>query len=123
MKKIRRIIALVGAIALVALYVSTLVLALIGSEQTLTMLVAAIFSTIVLPVLIWAYTFIYNLLQKYYTPEELEETEKMRAAMRAAAKNTEENDLSGEEVPADGEASDETATDPDSFEEAPDKDD
>ncbi len=123
MKKIRRIIALVGAIALVALYVSTLVLALIGSEQTLTMLVAAIFSTIVLPVLIWAYTFIYNLLQKYYTPEELEETEKMRAAMRAAEKNAEENHSSGEEFPADGEASDETAADSDPFEEVPEKDD
>ncbi len=122
MKKVRRIIALVGAIALVALYVSTLVLALIGSEQTLTMLVAAIFSTIVLPVLIWAYTFIYNLLQKYYTPEELEETEKMRAAMRAAAKNAAEDNPSGEDAPADEEETDAAAEDSDSLEEVLGKD-
>ncbi len=92
MKKVRRIIALVGVIALVALYVSTLVLAIIGSEQTMTMFWADIFATIVLPVLIWAYTFIYNLVKKYYSPEAEAETEKMRQAMRDAEKQKKENE-------------------------------
>ncbi len=82
MKKVRRVIALVGVIALVALYVSTLVLALIGSENTMNLFWADIVATIVLPVLIWAYTFIYNLLKEHYSPEAREETEKMREAMK-----------------------------------------
>ncbi len=123
MKKVRRIIALIGAIALVALYVSTLVLALIGSEQTLTMLMAAVFSTIVLPVLIWAYTFIYNLLHKYYTPEGMEETEKMRAAMRKAAENEVEDDLTAGEAPAGEDAKEEPAGGKTSDQAAADSDD
>ncbi|MCD8299749.1 MAG: hypothetical protein LUC41_01015 [Clostridiales bacterium] len=72
MKKAKRIIALVGVIALVALYVSTLVLAIIGSEQTMSLFIAAVVSTVILPVLIWAYSFIYQLIKKNYSNEAVE---------------------------------------------------
>ncbi len=72
MKKVKRIIALVGVIALVALYVSTLVLAIIGSEQTMSLFLAAVVSTVILPVLIWAYSFIYQLIKKNYSNEAIE---------------------------------------------------
>lgn len=64
MKKLKQITALVGVIALAGLYVSTLVLALIGSEQCINLLKAAVYATIVLPVLLWAYSFIYRMVRK-----------------------------------------------------------
>lgn len=64
MKKLKQITALIGVIALAGLYVSTLVLALIGSEQCINLLKAAVYATIVLPVLLWAYSFIYRMVRK-----------------------------------------------------------
>lgn len=64
MKKLKQITALVGVILLVALYVSTLVLALMGGEKALTLLRAAIYCTIIVPVLLWAYSFIFRLVKK-----------------------------------------------------------
>ena len=64
MKKLKQITALVGVILLVALYVSTLVLAIMGGERALTLLRAAIYCTIIVPVLLWAYSFIFRLVKK-----------------------------------------------------------
>lgn len=64
MKKLKQITALIGVIALVGLYVSTLVLALIGSTEAINLLKVAVYATIVLPVLLWAYSFIYRLLKE-----------------------------------------------------------
>ena len=64
MKKLKQITALIGVIALAGLYVSTLILALIGSEQCINLLKAAVYATIVLPVLLWAYSFIYRMVRK-----------------------------------------------------------
>ena len=64
MKKLKQITALIGVIALAGLYVSTLVLALIGSEQCINLLKAAVYATIVLPVLLWAYSFIYRMAER-----------------------------------------------------------
>ena len=44
MKKLKQITALIGVIALAGLYVSTLVLALIGSEQCINLLKAAVYA-------------------------------------------------------------------------------
>ncbi|MCD8216558.1 MAG: hypothetical protein LUD01_00665 [Clostridiales bacterium] len=73
MKKVKRIIAMIGVIALLALYVSTIVLAIIGSEQAMNLLKAAIYSTVVLPVLLWTYTFIYKLLKDHFSTGNEEE--------------------------------------------------
>lgn len=65
MKKLKQITALLGVILLLALYISTIVLACIGSERSLELLKAALWATVVLPVLLWAYSFIYRLLKKH----------------------------------------------------------
>ncbi len=80
MKKLRRVTALIGVIALVALYVSTLVLALIGGENMMNVFWAAIVATIVLPVLLWAYSFIYKLLKRDYSEQARADEKKMREA-------------------------------------------
>ncbi len=92
MKKLRRVTALIGVIALLALYVYTLVLAIAGSEQTMNMLITAIVATAVLPTLLWTYSFIYRLLKNNYSEEARENLEKMRRAQNLSEENSEEND-------------------------------
>lgn len=78
MKKVKQVIAMIGVIALLALYISTIVLACIGSEEALTLLKAAIYATIVLPVLLWAYSFIYKLLKNNYSPDARKKSEELK---------------------------------------------
>lgn len=62
MKKVKQIIAMVGVIVLLAMYVFTLIVALVGgkSEQTQRLLVASIVCTFIVPVLLWAYSMVYR---------------------------------------------------------------
>lgn len=60
MKKAKRILALTGVILLVAMYVATLVFALIDSPQSFALLKASIYCTIVIPVIIYSGTLIFN---------------------------------------------------------------
>ncbi len=71
MKTLKRIIALVGAILLAALYISTLILAFIGSDAAADLLRIAVVATIIVPVLLWAYTLIYRLLKQRAEAEAL----------------------------------------------------
>lgn len=64
MKKIKRILALSGAVLLFALYASTLIFAFIDSTVSLTFLRASIACTIILPVLIYAYVLVYRVTRK-----------------------------------------------------------
>ena len=56
MKKSKRIMAMIGAILLVLLYVSTLIFAFIDSVVSQKLLMAAIATTILLPVLLYIYS-------------------------------------------------------------------
>lgn len=66
MKKIKRFLAILVCILLVSLYISTLVFALIDNSNAMNLFRASIYATIVLPVLIWAYTLVYRLLKDHY---------------------------------------------------------
>ena len=70
MKKVRQILAIIGIIILVGMYVATLVCALSGSENFMSMLMASIYASVVIPVLIWTFTFIYKLMKKDDTTED-----------------------------------------------------
>ena len=63
MKKIKRLMAIAGILLLAALYVITLVLTLTDDPNTMNAFRASIYCTVLIPVLIWAYTFIYKLLK------------------------------------------------------------
>ena len=60
MKKSKRIMALIGAILLVLLYVSTLIFAFIDSVVSQKLLLAAIAATIMKPVLIYIFILFCN---------------------------------------------------------------
>ena len=65
MKKVQRILAIIGIIVLVGLYLSTLVFAFLGKDF-FPMFMAALFSSFGLPVLLWAYGFVYRLIKKNF---------------------------------------------------------
>lgn len=90
MKKLKQITALVGVIVLIALYISTLVIAIRGGENSGRLLAASIYATVVLPVLLWAYTFIHRLIKQHVDLDKKKEAI-AKAAMEQNA------DISSEE--------------------------
>lgn len=92
MKKLKQITALIGVIVLLGLYISTVVLACIGSDTAMRLLRAAIYATIVLPVLLWAYSMIYRLLKRNYSPEAREELENLKKQADQTDPGQQEND-------------------------------
>ena len=66
-QKIKQILAILGVIVLVGLYAATLICALSKSDNYMNLLMASVYSTVIIPVLIWAYSFIYKLLKNYYS--------------------------------------------------------
>lgn len=64
MKKTTRILALIGAVLLIALYVSTLFFALMDTATAATLLKISVAATIILPVLLYGYILIYRLTNK-----------------------------------------------------------
>lgn len=64
MKNMKRIFAILGVVILVALYVSTLVFALIGSPFAMECLKVSIGFTIVIPVLLWIYITMFKYMQQ-----------------------------------------------------------
>jgi dolichyl-phosphate-mannose--protein O-mannosyl transferase len=73
MKKIQRILAVIGILLLVSLYVATLVLALTDDPATMDLFRASIYCTVIVPVLVWAYSFIYKLLKNNYGDKKTED--------------------------------------------------
>lgn len=63
MKIVRRILAIIGILFLVSLYIATIVLSLTDDPRTMNAFRASIYCTFLIPVLIWAYGFIYKLLK------------------------------------------------------------
>ena len=70
MKKVKQIIAILGVVLLLGLYVITLIMAITDNSSTMSMFEASVVATILIPVLLWTYTFIYKLLKKYYCPDK-----------------------------------------------------
>ncbi|MCB7303577.1 hypothetical protein NE683_12570 [Bariatricus massiliensis] len=64
MKKTKRILAIIGVVLLVAMYASTLVFAFIDHTKSQGFLKASIACTILVPVLLYAYTMFYKLSHK-----------------------------------------------------------
>lgn len=70
MKKTKRTLALVGAVLLILLYLSTLILAIVDHSHTMGVFKLAISLTILVPVLIYGYTLIYRVTKKDDTSDD-----------------------------------------------------
>ena len=73
MNKARRILALIGVVLLLGLYGTTLILSFIDSPWANKLLTASLYLTVIIPVLLYVFSFIYKLLKdshKSNTPSE-----------------------------------------------------
>jgi len=64
MKKMKRIVALIGVILLLSLYALTIVGALTASPNSAALFQASIYSTIVVPIMLYAYILVYRVVKK-----------------------------------------------------------
>jgi|GEM_PF-1942950 hypothetical protein len=64
MKKVKQISAIIGIALIVSMYVLTLITALLIPKYTSGLFTASLFSTFVVPVLIYSYMLIYKLVNK-----------------------------------------------------------
>ena len=73
MKQIKRILAALGIILLVAMYLITLFCAIFDTGSEMVMFKASVTCTVLVPILLWGYTVIYR-LAKGKDEKELKET-------------------------------------------------
>lgn len=73
MKQIRRILAILGIVLLVSMYLITLFCAVFDTGNDMAIFKASVTCTILVPILIWGYTVIYR-LAKGRQEKELQET-------------------------------------------------
>lgn len=64
MKKMKRILAIIGAVLLLSIYGLTIVGALTASPQSSALFRASLYSTVVVPIMLYAYMLVYRLLKK-----------------------------------------------------------
>ena len=62
--KAKRILALIGIIILAGLYITTLLLAVFGNENTQSWFMASIACTVIVPIMLWVISWLYNMLKK-----------------------------------------------------------
>lgn len=62
--KLQRILAIVGIIILVGLYASTLIFALLDSPNAQSLLTASIYSTVAIPIFLYAFQLVIKFLKK-----------------------------------------------------------
>ena len=62
--KLKRILAMIGAIILIGMYLITLIFAFIDPTAAKNWLMASVACTIIIPVLLYAYILIYRYLKK-----------------------------------------------------------
>lgn len=64
MKKTKQILAIIGVIFLLSLYIITFIASFTASPNSTGLFMASIYATIVIPVLFWAYSLFYKLFHK-----------------------------------------------------------
>ena len=64
MKKVKQILALLGAVLLVGMYVLTLISGILATPQTGNLFRACIYCTVTVPCLLYGFELIYRVLKK-----------------------------------------------------------
>ncbi len=63
-KKIKQILAIIGIVIILGLYITTFILAICGNENTHGLFMASIFATVMIPVIIYIIQWLYKLVKK-----------------------------------------------------------
>ena len=101
-KKLQRILAVIGIVLLLAMYIINIVLALIGSEAAQNMLKITMVLSIMIPILLYAFLMLMRRSDGFRsTPlEELDESQREEALRRLEAAAEEEKKGKKDETPA-----------------------
>ncbi|HIY63547.1 MAG TPA: hypothetical protein H9730_08810 [Candidatus Mediterraneibacter stercoripullorum] len=70
MQLIKRVLAFAGVIILICMYGSTLIFALMGSSRSTDLLMASVIATVIVPVLLYAFTLVTRLLNNHNTDSD-----------------------------------------------------
>lgn len=62
-KRVKQVLAIIGLVIIAGLYITTLVLALVGNENTKGLFMASILCTILVPVLMYIFSWVYKLVK------------------------------------------------------------
>lgn len=63
-RRLKQILAIIGIVIIAGLYITTLVLALIGSESTRALFTASIICTVIVPVFLYVVLWMHKVLKK-----------------------------------------------------------
>lgn len=69
--KASQIIALLGVVVLVGMYIVTLILGIINHNQATNLFKLSVFATFIIPIIIYVFLMFYKLSHKNDTPEEI----------------------------------------------------
>lgn len=69
--KAHQIIALLGVVVLVGMYIVTLILGIINHNQATNLFKLSVFATFIIPIIIYVFLMFYKLSHKNDTPEEI----------------------------------------------------
>lgn len=70
MKKVKRILAILGVVLLLGLYVLTMIMAIFDPTETMNYFMASVVATVMIPTLFWIYMYIYKLMKKNNDEDE-----------------------------------------------------
>ncbi len=67
---VKRVLAILAIVLLVALYVTTLIAALIGSDVAINLFKSCVVGTITIPILLWIFVSIFKRMQPQVSEED-----------------------------------------------------
>jgi len=76
MDKVKRIASIIGVVLIASMYIISFISAIFASEKAPGLFLASIFSTIVIPIMIYGYVTIYKYVHKDDNPQLPEDGEK-----------------------------------------------
>jgi len=70
MKKVKRISAIIGIIAILSLYLVSLMLAIFASDKAQGLFMASVFCTVIIPIMIYLFIAVYERVYNKVKPED-----------------------------------------------------
>ena len=64
MKRVKQVLAVLGIVIIAALYITTLILAVMGGESTKQLFIASIVATVVVPCVMYIINWVFRLMQE-----------------------------------------------------------
>ena len=64
MEKVKRILAWIGVLVLVGLYLTTFIASIFQSEFSSNLFIASLYCTVIVPIMLYVYMLVYKVLKK-----------------------------------------------------------